>query len=156
MNNTSPQVIRQAALRLLARRDYSSQELKQKLKARSFCNEQIAAVLQKLTDDGYLSDLRAAEAIFRCCIAKGLGPKRIQLEMQLKGIEKDVVESVFTENTGVDWLQLAHDMLRKKFKQESIQAGLVMEAKKYRYLTQRGFDYDVIQEALKNGAGEVS
>ena len=150
MNDTSPQMIRQAALRLLARRDYSSQELNQKLTARSFDKEQIAVVLQKLIDDGYLSDQRAAEAIFRRSIAKGLGPKRIQMEMQLKGIDELVAESVLAENREVDWLQLAYGVLIKKFKQQSEQNDTALMAKKYRYLIQRGFEYDVVQEILKN------
>ncbi|MCX4025419.1 regulatory protein RecX [Endozoicomonas sp. SM1973] len=146
MNNSSPQKIRQAALRLLARREHSAQELKQKLKSRTFAGEQVELVLEELREAGYLSDQRAAEMIFRRCIEKRLGLKRIQLEMQQKGIDQSLVEQVLKVNQDVDWLQLARAALAKKFNPEP--SDLVLIAKKQRYLIQRGFDFEIIQQAL--------
>ncbi|MDE1460365.1 regulatory protein RecX [Spartinivicinus poritis] len=148
MNNVSPQKIRQAALRLLARREHSAQELKQKLKSRTFAGEQVELVLEELREADYLSDQRAAEMIFRRCIEKKLGPKRIQLEMQQKGIDQSLVEQVLQANQDIDWLQLASIALAKKFNPEPAANDLPLMAKKQRYLIQRGFDFEVIQQAL--------
>ncbi|WP_163834978.1 regulatory protein RecX [Spartinivicinus ruber] len=152
MNNSSPHKIRQAALRLLARREHSTQELKQKLKMRSFIGEQVSVVLDSLSEEGYLSDQRAAESIFRRCVEKNLGPKRIQLEMQLKGIEQSMVEAVLEANQKIDWLQLAVAALAKKFNPVAEWSDVALIAKKQRYLIQRGFDYDIVQQALKTAS----
>ena len=76
----APAVIRAKALDLLARREHSRLELRQKLVQRGFPSDRIEPVLDQLVEERLLDENRYAE-LYACARAdKGYGPLRIARE----------------------------------------------------------------------------
>ncbi|MDQ6998583.1 MAG: RecX family transcriptional regulator, partial [Mariprofundus sp.] len=75
------------AARLLARREYCTSQIQQKLKAREIDDEMIAVVIAQLKHDGYLSDQRFAEAYLRSRLEKGEAPWLAMKRAKQKGAD---------------------------------------------------------------------
>ncbi len=94
MTSTTDRV-REAAFRLLARRNHSSAELRQKLSRRGFGEADIAAVIAECAGRGYLNDEETAR-----CWAEGLvrtkcwGRLKIGAYLEQKGIPRDIIDCV--------------------------------------------------------------
>lgn len=82
------------AMRMLAQRERSEGEIRQKLHARQL-SEFADAVIQNLQAKDYLNDERFARLFTRDKInLKRWGPQRIRKELYLKGVEKAIIERV--------------------------------------------------------------
>lgn len=84
------------ALGLLARREHSRLELKQKLQMRGFAAEAVALVLDELEAQGWQSDLRFAQQYVRSRIARGYGERHIRSELMKRGVASEVVSEVLS------------------------------------------------------------
>ncbi len=95
------QALRDAAFRLLARREHSQRELMLKLQRRfPKCEPtQLSAVLQELAEEGYQSDARRQASLVRQAEARGQGPSRLAVKLREAGLsppdEKEEDASVF-------------------------------------------------------------
>lgn len=110
--------------------------------------EDIAALMDKLESQGYLSDARAAEAIVNA--RKGQrGILRITQELEQKGVSPETLQETLA-GLKKDQIKIAAEVWRKKF------AGLPLDAnergKQTRFLASRGFSFEVIRDVLA-GAG---
>ena len=83
--DTSPRDARIAAMRLLTRREHSSQEIKQKLVYKGFDSALIENLIKELRQENLLSDERFAESYVRSRISRGYGPSRIRQELRQRG-----------------------------------------------------------------------
>ena len=138
--------MREAALRILARREHSRAELTLKLRARSYSESLIESTLQDLKDEGLQCDERAAELYVRQRVAKGYGALKIRAELNAKGVASEVVSSCI-ERADVDWLELASRVAERKsppIDRDDKKALL----KQQRFLAGRGFTTDVIRRVL--------
>ena len=105
-----PAAVRAKALELLARREHSRLELRQKLIQRGFSTDRIESALDQLTEEHWLDEARFAE-LYACGRAdKGYGPLRIGRELRERGVSQDLVDTVLAglEN---DWLPTAPQAL---------------------------------------------
>lgn len=146
-----PADIRRAAMNLLARREHSLGELRQKL-ARRFDDEQLLeSQLQKLVEENLQSDERYAESFARMRALRGYGPGRVQQEMREKGISDEVIARAF-ELAELDWRALAESTYRKKFgdpDQLALQENPLKEkARRIRFMQYRGFSADHYQHLI--------
>ncbi len=138
--------IRNAAIRLLARREHSRQELRQKLGAR--CEEGLLEqALDALEADGYLSDARFAASYLRSKAGQGFGPMRIRAELGRKGIGNDLWQQALDEEP-MDWFGQARDLARRRFAPVARDDRQTW-AKRMRYLTGRGYSPDQARYALQ-------
>ena len=142
--------LRVMAMNLLARREHSQHELRQKLLVRfrheANCEATIGAVLDRLKEQDLQSDNRFAEAFFRSRCRKGQGAYRIRQELQQRGVAEPVIDNVFTEQK-VDWFELARELAIRRF--GVIPASDYKErSKRARFLQYRGFDNEQIRYAL--------
>ena len=80
--------LREAALRLLARREHSQRELAQKLRKRfpEVQGEQLEAELKALAEAGYQSDARRQASLIRQAKLRGQGPGRLQAKLRAEGL----------------------------------------------------------------------
>jgi SOS response regulatory protein OraA/RecX len=85
-----PSEIRRTAMDLLARREHSRRELKQKLKKRFRDDALIEEQLDTLAEENLQSDTRYAESFLRQRFNRGHGPVRIRQEMRQKGIPDSI------------------------------------------------------------------
>jgi regulatory protein len=131
---------------LLARREHSPLELKQKLSARSFDAELIDDVLEELEAEGLLSAERFAQSFVTARYAKGQGPRRIERELAERGIE---ASSDYLDDPRFDWGALARETRIKRFGRP-LPADFKEKARQMRFLEYRGFGNEQIRRALES------
>jgi len=139
--------VQEVALRLLARREHSRQELVLKLGARGFQKQDITEIIERLADEGLQSDARFAESFTRYRINRGQGPLRIRAELQQRGVGKELITSAL-DSEGVDWLELAGEQRRKRFGQ-SMPETAAEQARQQRFLQYRGFSSEDIRSIFR-------
>lgn len=84
-----------AVMRFLSRREYSKQELRQRLQQKGFSDEITNSLLQRLEEDNWQSDYRCAEMLFSHGYKSGWGPKKVIAQIFQKGISADIIEQIF-------------------------------------------------------------
>ncbi|MEK6807135.1 MAG: regulatory protein RecX [Pseudomonadota bacterium] len=142
---TNPPGARDAALRLLSRREHSARELKRKLSARGVDETEASAAIAALASRDLQSDSRYAEQLIRTRIAQGHGPRRIEAELQLAGLARDDVQQAL-ERADCDWGELAQRTLMKRFR--GLADTPALRRKQQQFLYARGFESRQIARAL--------
>ena len=139
--------IRNACLVALTRREFSTKELREKLRSRFDANVLIDTVINELTAEKLLCDERYTESFVLARVNRGQGRIKIKADIYAKGISSELVNRVISE-LKIDWVLLAQQVLKKKGKSREItdkkQLGKTM-----RFLQYRGFDFDEINQALR-------
>ncbi|MEJ2042194.1 MAG: regulatory protein RecX [Reinekea sp.] len=138
------------SLNILAQREHSRAELRNKLIAKFPEQDQdIDAILDRLAAQHLQSDQRYAEMWLRSGISKGWGPVRIIAEACHKGIELQVSDLLSESN--LDWFEQALTVCRRKF---NYRLCVEDKPKAYRFLSYRGFSADAIQYAIESHLSE--
>lgn len=135
------------AVRMLAAREHTAQELSQKLsrKQEDLSPQDVAVVIARLIDEGLQSDARAAESLVRGRIARGYGPYVIRQDARAKGLDEAQIER--TEAwTEVDWFAQAADVLDRKYPHRDTDPSVWDRA--MRFAQRRGFAGDVVRESI--------
>ncbi|MGS2716999.1 regulatory protein RecX [Eionea flava] len=143
--------VKVSALRYLARREYSRVELYRKLSQKFSAAEAIQRVLDEMQEQGYQSDTRFTECYIRAKVNAGNGPFKIKIELREKGICESTALAAF-DRQAVDWLALAQAVVDKKFanqQAETEEEQLLLLSKKIRFLKNKGFYKEHIDEAVK-------
>lgn len=141
--------VRDAAIRLLARREHARRELVAKLRGRGFGAELIETVLDQLEGERLLSDARYAEVYVRSRIGSGHGPLRIRAELRERGIDEAFVERELA-GQDPDWFALAARVRRRRFG-DTVPEPFKERARQMRFLQYRGFDGEQIRAAMDGG-----
>ncbi len=141
------QKARASALRLLARREHSRQELALKLLQRQTPGSVIDRVLDDYEREGWLSDERFADVYSRQRRDLGYGPVRIRSELQQRGVK--LWPECLSCTTEADWVALAVRARQKKFGLGCINDDWTEKARQARFLGQRGYSGDQIEQALE-------
>lgn len=144
MDTRSPIEIR--ALRYLARREYSRRELEQKLSAPgdSGETEKLAEVLDKLEQQGFLSERRMAEQVARTRRSR-FGSQRIVHELKTKGIDGHLIDGILPSLKETE-LEAALNIWRKKY--DHPPGTREERGKQIRFMMNRGFSMETIQQVL--------
>jgi regulatory protein len=147
----TPAAVRRAAMDLLARREHGRAELARKLRQRGAAGEMIDAELERLAEEGLLSDQRFLECFIRSRANAGYGPLRIRDELGQRGLPRSAVERALADS-GIDWADNLRQLWRRRF------AGLPQDAreraKQGRFLLQRGFALEGVNRLLRGGGDE--
>ncbi|MEE4295289.1 MAG: regulatory protein RecX [Wenzhouxiangella sp.] len=142
----SPADLREAALRLLARREHSAQELARKLKRKGWPEPMIEPCVGELAEAGLQSDERFAEGFARSRAEKAYGPVRIKAELAERGIDRSLAVRALG-SLEVDWLAQAAKWYGRRY--GDVPASDFREKSRRRQaLTRRGFDESVIRELI--------
>ena len=137
--------LRQKAVKLLARREYSRAELARKL-APLGTTEEITLLLAELERSKLLSDARVADAYLRSHSAR-FGIVRLRQGLRAKGIEAELAEQQLAATEFPDELDRARALWARKF--GTPPADRRAWAKQARFLQARGFSTDVIRHLLR-------
>jgi regulatory protein len=140
-----PGAARSVAIGLLARRDYASGELRERLQRKGFGSEIVESTLAELVEERALDDTRYAGNYVSYCAARGQGPLRIAAELRALGLPSDLIEVALA--AGPDWRALVADVRNRKFGPEP-PADWPEKARQARFLQYRGFSSDHIRLAL--------
>ena len=88
-----------SAQNMLAQREHSQSELRQKLAAKNFDPKEIEATLEELKRRNLQSDQRFTEAYIRMRANRGFGPLRIKFELRERDIEDDTIDIMVDEDS---------------------------------------------------------
>ncbi|MBT00787.1 MAG: hypothetical protein CMI01_19305 [Oceanospirillaceae bacterium] len=138
--------VREAVVRLLARREYSRRELESRLEKRVDDKGVLQAVLDDVIDKGYQSDQRMAEMFLRQRVSQGYGERRIRYDLNTKGVSEALVSEALAA-AAVDWFEVAREHAVRRYG-EGPPADHKERAKRMRHLLGRGFGYDEVKYAL--------
>jgi len=155
VNRKSPQA-EEIAFRLLARRDHSLKELRQKLLIRKISSAEADAVLQRLAAGGLLDDGRyARKSAFHLSAEKLLGPRRVREELSRKGIAPELLaEAAKDAEREFPPEERLKRLAQSKLKQRTLSELSPPEQKKLaRFLYQRGFFWGDIREFIHKAGG---
>jgi regulatory protein len=132
---------------MLARRDYTLYEIRKKLKKAHHAMLDIVLVTTELVESHYINDLRIVENYLQQRRAKGYGPLRIIMELEVRGILPETIaeEVKITDNA---WMIDAQKAWQKHFK--SMPTNFKSKAKQMRFLHNRGFTQEQINGIFKN------
>jgi regulatory protein len=137
--------LRGRALRLLTQREQSRQELGRKLAPHAESPEQLESVIDRLQQEGWLSEERFAESLARRRSAR-FGLRRIEQELQTHRLDPQVSAPVLAALRATE-RERALDAWTRRF-------GVVAQdpterARQQRFLAQRGFTSDAIQWVIR-------
>lgn len=138
---------RQRAIALLARREHSAQELRQKLARHGLDQVILSDAINTLREEGLQSDRRFAGSFVRERMLRGQGPQRIQQELRQRGVSSELIDAALEEEGGC-WRQLARDVLVKKFGHLP-PADPKARLKRQQFLVYRGFPADIVRACLR-------
>ncbi len=133
------------ALELLSRREHSVYELKQKLKIKiiDLQTDELDEVIEKLKNQNLLSDQRFALAVIKQKSSQGYGPKFIELYLKNKFVSSNDYD-IYEQN--IDWIEICVNQIAKKIRSSSV--SLKEKEKISRFLSNRGFNYEIIKSAF--------
>jgi regulatory protein len=134
------------ALKLLAGREHSRQELERKLAAREPQAEagELARVLDELQAKGFLDEQRVVDSVVHRRSGR-LGAARIRQELQAKGIDAERV-AVAVASLNASEFERAREVWRRRFGALPLDAA--QRARQARFLAARGFSGEVVRRVL--------
>jgi regulatory protein len=138
------------ALHMLARRELSEAQIRQRLSRREFSPDDIDDAVARLRQDRSLDDARVAAAIARSQLSiKKRGARRVRREIEAAGIASSLAERAVAEvYAEVDAEALLTAAIDRRLGTRSLQDDRDM-ARLYRYLVGQGFDADRAMTALR-------
>jgi regulatory protein len=139
-----PAEIREAALRLLARREHSRLELARKLSRRGWEAGAVDAEIDRLAAADLQSDERFAESFVRQRVAKAYGPVRIRAELAQRGIDRAEASRALSAEDP-DWFAVAADWYQRRYGVEP-PCDLKEKSRRQQALARRGFEHEHIRE----------
>jgi regulatory protein len=144
--------IRVQAMNILAGREHSIDEMRQKLLRKlskryldspELLAEQVEDVIQRLLVEKLLDEARFTECFIRSRINKGSGPVKIRHELRNRGIAGELVND-YMDNS-YDFWQTHIEAVRNKRFGHCLPKDFKEQSKQSRFLYQRGFSGEFIQ-----------
>ena len=139
------------SLYLLKTKEYTKQEITQKLSKGYYPDDIVDGVLEELVKNKFIDDKRYAENY----ISYHSGAKSRQAitsALFLKGVEKDVIEESFDtfeqDNPGYE-LELCKTLLERKYSAQKEDADFETIKKAEMFLARKGFSYATAGSAVK-------
>ncbi len=138
--------LRARALGLLARREYSKQELARRLLQYTEDPGEIPPLLEDFEQRGWLSEKRVVEQVM-ASRRRRFGTQKITQELRQKGLSDDAIAGA-RESLKAGELDAAREVWRRKF--PAPPANAKDKARQMRFLQGRGFSLDIIRRLLRD------
>ncbi len=153
--NTEPELFA-AALRALARRNYSVHEMRQYLEARTEHKAAVRVVLARLREQALLDDARYALQFARSrAEARRQGRYRIAQELRARGVADRHIEAALKEIfTDAEEAELLRARIERRLRGARGPLDRKQSAALYRSLLRAGFPAELIRNELRRIARE--
>lgn len=138
--------LRERALKLLARREHSRQELARKLAQHAQDTREIERTLDECEARGWLSEKRVVEQVVHNRRAR-FGIRRIERDLQAKGLSGEATAAALAQLKGGQ-LEAAREVWRRKFRGR-LPRNAAERGRQARFLQGRGFELDVIFKVIE-------
>ena len=133
-------------VRLLKEKDYTEAELMRKLRL-SYCPEECARqAVQWALERHYVDDRRYAENYIRWH-AEGKSRRRILLDLQEKGVPREVAEELLETTPPDEEAQILRELRKRRFDPEH--ADLKERKRTAAFLMRKGYSWAQIESALR-------
>ncbi len=141
------------AVRLLAAKPRSIQELRERLLEKEWTNGAIVdEVLEKLKEYNYLDDAQYAKSLASSKLRqKPLGKRRLKQTLSQKKLDKETVEQAIEkvyENTPED--EVIERAIKKRLRIKGKPETREDSKKFYDFLMRQGFSYDLISSKMRD------
>jgi regulatory protein len=147
-----PRTLKQRAVGMLARREYSRSELAARLAAGGGNRDEIDPVLDELERAGYLSDTRFASAVVRQK-AGGYSKRAIAHALREKGVAAPAAQEALAALDGEDEFAQALALWQRRFGRAP--ADEREKARQVRFLVSRGYATNVVFRVLREAGASV-
>jgi regulatory protein len=142
--------IKSSLMGYLARREYSKQELIDRLSAR--CDKtMLLKVLEQFEEAGYQSDERFAGVLLRSKSQQGYGLRRVQMDAKRKGLDSNLIQEA-EEQEEIDWFEQARSVYQRKYSTKLEKGDYKEYQKRQRFMINRGFSFDQIRYAMESSS----
>lgn len=131
---------------LLARREHGRVELTRKLRQRGAPSELIEPALDRLTEEGLLSESRYLESFINYRARSGYGPLRIREELGQRGLQRADIEQALRD-AHFDWAAQLADTWQRKF-DGRLPEDAKQRAQQTRFLVYRGYSMELVGRLL--------
>ncbi|MFT5548598.1 MAG: regulatory protein [Candidatus Azotimanducaceae bacterium] len=138
---------RNKAMDLLARREHSAHELRQKLKQREFDHEEIELALEVLQQNNLQSDAQFTESYINNRVNAGLGPIKIIHELRQKGVASELIDEQMSV-LSIDWNESLEQQRIKKYGLQ-IPNDYSQKMKQARFLQNKGFSTESVMRLFR-------
>ena len=142
------------AMRLCSQREYCCSDIFDKAVSWGCTTAQAGELIDFLVEQKFLDDRRYTEAFVKDKLRfNKWGRIKISYMLQLQRIDKNLIESVFSEIDETEYNKILIEELQKK--QKSLRGNVYeTKAKLYRFASSRGFESDIVNDAIKKILGE--
>ena len=139
-----------SALKTIERNFKTEKEVIEKLREKGYGENAINKSIEFLKEYNFINDINYTKAYIKDKL-NSYGSQKIKYTLIQKGISKETIEEVLAEadkdnerNTAINLAKKKLEVIRKK---ES--DNYKISGKLYRYLTSRGYGYDIVNEVVK-------
>ena len=157
---TDPAKLRARGLYWISKRAYSVHDFRVKLEKVSELTEQIDALITDFINRDWLNEQRYMEMFVRTKLSMGLGRQRIQQELTQHGLKNEEI-SLYIDSLEIDWFEQAESTYQRKFADKPMDVKQLgrdkfykEKAKRYRYMSYRGFNPDEIKYSMENQSSD--
>jgi len=140
------------ALRFLSYRQRSEREIRDKLRSKKISNSNIDKIITTLSELNFINDEQFAKLFLDSYLRKKpMGGRLISIKLLEKGIKKDIIGKVLTENYNeAEELEKCNELLKKYIKKVKSKNEMEKKRKCYQYLLSRGFDNELVREIISS------
>jgi len=129
---------------LLKYRERSCREIETRLKRKKFSSDVIKKVIDYLKENNFINDKKFALKYAEEKLLQGFGKKLINFQLKRLGIKPSIIEETFKQlQTTIDTQKILKELIIKLKQRKD-------KKKIFRYLYQRGFDFEEIERAYEN------
>ena len=139
--------LRARALRLLGRREFTRQELDKRLRAYAEDLAELQTLLDDLSERGWLSDTRYADALVRKRTGQ-YSRRAIAQELKQAGVSEDVTAAALAVADPDEEFAAALALCQRKFRRPP--ADQKEKARQIRFLQSRGYSLSLALRVLKH------
>ena len=142
---------------LLKFRQRSEKELYSRLKKKKFPERVIECTLTFLKEKKFIDDIVFARVWVESRLKKPLGIKRINQELRLKGIDKEIIQNALDDiKEDYSETEVVTKIAKEKLKRLKSSDPLKARNRVYAYLLRRGFSAQTVYDVLNNLCRQTS
>ncbi|HHW99200.1 MAG TPA: regulatory protein RecX [Firmicutes bacterium] len=139
---------RSYALWLLGRQPYTAAKLRERLLRRGYDEAETGDAVNYLLEIGYLDDSLYATNFVSSRALAGHGPRKLRWELRNRGVAADVIDEAISQVPQETLAERAEQLAFRRLRGKDLRDPKVISSV-YRHLLQRGYDYDLVEEAVQ-------
>lgn len=134
---------------LCSQAEHCTWEMTEKMRRWGLSDEAQTRIMQYLTDEGYIDDIRYCRAFVRDKIRHNKwGRRKVEQALLAKRISRDTYLPVLDETDDADYLEVLRPLLKSRRNQLSGMSDYEQRGRLVRFAMSRGFTFDIIRQCL--------